>query len=168
MAREPTIIAMTDSEKLLEKRAKHRKRSRARYWANPEKERANAREWRRAHPEEHRVYMKAWHQIHKEKDCARQRAWYRANKERTKVYGVMRTYNVSLDDAGMLVSLRDGLGAWCDICRTTNGPFVIDHNHTTGKIRGLLCRRCNTAIGYLEESDLAAANLIKYLEVRFE
>ena len=41
-------------------------------------------------------------------------------------------------------------------CKICTKPFVkapcIDHCHKTGKIRGLLCRKCNTAIGLLEDS----------------
>lgn len=59
--------------------------------------------------------------------------------------------DISLRDAKTLVILRDGPGAWCDICRTTEGPFFVDHDHMTRKPRGLLCRSCNTIIGRMED-----------------
>ncbi len=40
----------------------------------------------------------------------------------------------------------------------------VDHCHTTGKIRGLLCYRCNTSIGHLKEDIEIFENAIKYLK----
>lgn len=45
------------------------------------------------------------------------------------------------------------------------GPLCVDHNHTTGDVRGLLCRRCNMVIGNVEESKELLTTLIDYLEV---
>lgn len=43
-------------------------------------------------------------------------------------------------------------------------PLSIDHNHTTGKIRALLCNNCNAAIGFLKEDPLIARAVANYLE----
>jgi len=42
--------------------------------------------------------------------------------------------------------------------------LVIDHEHKTGKIRGLLCSRCNSGIGIFEEKIELLEAAIKYLE----
>lgn len=42
--------------------------------------------------------------------------------------------------------------------------LAVDHDHTTGKIRGLLCRRCNRAIGLFEDSPELLFNALHYLE----
>jgi len=42
--------------------------------------------------------------------------------------------------------------------------LAIDHCHTTGKVRGLLCKKCNTAIGLLEDSPSLLREALKYLE----
>jgi len=39
----------------------------------------------------------------------------------------------------------------------------VDHNHKTGKIRGLLCTKCNTALGIMEENKELMLKLINYL-----
>lgn len=41
--------------------------------------------------------------------------------------------------------------------------LAVDHNHTTGEIRGLLCTRCNTAIGLLQDDVDLLAKAISYL-----
>jgi hypothetical protein len=40
---------------------------------------------------------------------------------------------------------------------------AVDHCHTTGKVRGFICRRCNTALGMLEDSIESAQRLTAYL-----
>lgn len=42
-------------------------------------------------------------------------------------------------------------GYKCAACRE-NRPLVIDHDHRTGRVRGLLCRQCNVALGLLKEN----------------
>lgn len=60
----------------------------------------------------------------------------------------------------------DQLGG-CAICETALPTAVsgyIDHDHATGKVRGLLCNGCNTGIGMFHESATALAAAIVYLE----
>lgn len=56
----------------------------------------------------------------------------------------------------------------CDICGVHQMNFkhalAVDHNHTTGKVRGLLCGPCNTAIGKLKEDKKLFLAAIAYLE----
>jgi hypothetical protein len=75
-----------------------------------------------------------------------------------------------LDYAYMLAKQR-GVCAICKkeetiISKKTNKPrdLVIDHCHTTGKVRGLLCGGCNSGIGMLRDSDEALWNAIIYLK----
>ena len=56
----------------------------------------------------------------------------------------------------------------CAICHQVpdNGryrDFVIDHDHLTNKVRGLLCSNCNQAIGLLQDDSRRATNIITYL-----
>lgn len=54
----------------------------------------------------------------------------------------------------------------CAICGTPREALelVIDHNHKTGKVRGLLCVSCNTGIGHLKDSPDVLDAAIAYLE----
>ena len=44
--------------------------------------------------------------------------------------------------------------------------FCVDHNHTTGVIRGLLCHNCNRAIGMLRDDPVALRRAIRWVEGR--
>jgi hypothetical protein len=56
----------------------------------------------------------------------------------------------------------------CAICESDkpggNGNFYVDHNHTTGKVRGLLCHWCNFMIGQSREDINILKAGIKYLK----
>lgn len=57
-------------------------------------------------------------------------------------------------------------GGVCAICGEpppANGRLCIDHNHTTGAVRGLLCNACNTGIGCLRENPKIFQAALQYL-----
>lgn len=57
-------------------------------------------------------------------------------------------------------------------CAACGGPFLlkrepqVDHCHTTGKVRGLLCRRCNVSLGLVKDSAKVLRGLLAYLKER--
>jgi hypothetical protein len=51
----------------------------------------------------------------------------------------------------------------CAICQTAQAIHV-DHDHRTGQIRGLLCLRCNAALGQLADDPLVLRRAARYLE----
>ena len=57
----------------------------------------------------------------------------------------------------------------CKICNS-NKPgqnkkyFCIDHNHKTGKVRGLLCQKCNRTLGIFKDDPKLIRKFIQYLE----
>ncbi len=76
-------------------------------------------------------------------------------------------YGIGLEQYQELLAKQNNC---CKICKAiTPGRkdvkrFAVDHCHTTGKIRGLLCSKCNTAIGLLNENPLLFEEAKKYLE----
>lgn len=52
----------------------------------------------------------------------------------------------------------------CEICQRENQKWELDHDHSTGKFRGLLCSRCNSALGMFAESEELMLNAIQYLK----
>ena len=72
-------------------------------------------------------------------------------------------YGLSVEDYAMLF---ESCGGKCAICGTTQfgtkRPHV-DHDHETGKVRGLLCSRCNLGIGYFGDSPELLLEAAAYL-----
>lgn len=58
----------------------------------------------------------------------------------------------------------------CDICgyvwKVDTDRLCIDHCHTTGKIRGILCKHCNHVLGHARDNIETLENSIKYLRER--
>lgn len=64
-----------------------------------------------------------------------------------------RKYGISIEQYDEMLRRQGGV---CAICRGKQNAkwkhFDVDHDKATGRVRGLLCRRCNTGLGYLENS----------------
>lgn len=81
---------------------------------------------------------------------------------------VLRRYNISIGDWQALFDKQQGKCAICGIhqCQL-NITLAIDHDHLTGKVRGLLCTKCNTGLGMFvvdeKKTDLLK-KAIKYIE----
>jgi hypothetical protein len=109
---------------------------------------------------------RARYQAHKQEINERQRRrWAASDRKRTRQpYSrtqLLQSYGMSTEDYDML-SARQG-GA-CAICRRqTAAPLCVDHCHATGKVRGLLCRTCNSAIGFLRDDEALMAAALAYL-----
>lgn len=76
----------------------------------------------------------------------------------------LRTYNLDPELADQLVQNRVGE---CCICGSVS-PLVVDHCHTTGKVRGLICSACNSVLGYSKDNIKTLENAIKYLKDFYE
>lgn len=101
---------------------------------------------------------------------ANQRAYNQRpeNRRHQRVYDLQRKYGLTLADYDRLVSEQRGL---CAICaRPPSGGkgnrLYVDHCHAEGRVRGLLCSRCNVALGYLRECPMIAQSLVTYVRER--
>lgn len=77
-----------------------------------------------------------------------------------------RLYGIDLDEYDFLFKKQRGL---CAICLKPNSTdsrkkrLSIDHCHTTGKVRGLLCGNCNSGLGLFQDDLLILRTAVKYL-----
>lgn len=83
-------------------------------------------------------------------------------KEKRRAYWIKRNYNLTEEQYQNMLSQQEGK---CAICNCISDKTLhIDHSHATGQVRALLCTRCNSVIGYANESIERLELAIKYLE----
>lgn len=75
-----------------------------------------------------------------------------------------RSYNITLVEYNTMLEKQDHRCAACGLHENdTRRRLCVDHNHDTGEIRGLLCDRCNMALGLLDDDVLRLQHLVEYL-----
>lgn len=88
--------------------------------------------------------------------------YQRRNKERFSALRLMRLYGISVETRDRMEAIQGGV---CAIClMKPQQKLCVDHDHATGKVRALLCQRCNAAIGILEDSALLVQAAADYLK----
>ena len=131
-----------------------------------------ARLWREANPDKARAQYKRYRDANREVCWERTKSWRKRNPEKVArgktVCNLRANYGITLEDYDRFMKSQDGA---CAICLRLPDPnskkdrrLSVDHCHTTGKVRGLLCNRCNRAIGLFGETEdilLAAAAYLR-------
>ena len=72
-----------------------------------------------------------------------------------------RVYGISLEDYDVMFERQGGA---CAICKRTGVTLCVDHCHLTGEVRGLLCIRCNSAIGFCSDDPALLQAAAAYLQ----
>jgi hypothetical protein len=77
---------------------------------------------------------------------------------------IKRKYGITLSDYDKMLEKQNGQCAICGTRKVPNcGRFVVDHDHSSGKIRGLLCSNCNTGLGLLGDDPQTLESALTYL-----
>ena len=99
------------------------------------------------------------------------RDWRKENPDKERDGYLKNRYGITLDHFNALNEAQEGLCAIClkeesAINRHTGEPrrLAVDHCHSTGKIRGLLCTGCNTALGGFKDDVELLQKAIHYLK----
>lgn len=80
-----------------------------------------------------------------------------------------KTYNISLEEYRQMFVDQSNKCAICGldgfkICKDAKTLLVVDHCHSTGKVRGLLCHNCNRGLGLFQDNTEYLGAAIKYIE----
>lgn len=139
------------------------------------------RQWLAKNPGYNRKYYLA----NKERLAAHQREYYQRTKAKRQAWAktyrerkpeairdrrIRRVYGISGAEYAALFRAQDGLCAVCrrpdesQARRASSEQLAIDHDHSTGRVRGLLCTSCNLALGHLKDDPLRIRALLDYIE----
>jgi Recombination endonuclease VII len=167
-------------KKTPEERREHMRQYMARRRQDPvyaQKNRDNASKWQAANREKSRAASKAWREKNPEAVKKHNAAW-RASRtpEELSAYGqeayrryrrahhLKNKFDITEEQYDEMLAAQNRKCALCDRTDSPTKRLAVDHNHTTGKVRALLCDRCNRGIGFLDEDTTRLRAAANYLE----
>ena len=119
----------------------------------------------------HREYMKKRRLRNSPQERAYQKKYRDNNKDKRKNGMLKFRFNLTLEEYNTMLESQGGV---CKICgnpetaKKSNSEDVrmlcVDHDHDTGKVRGLLCTKCNVQLGHYEKCKPRAEEFEKYLD----
>ena len=129
--------------------------------------------WKEKNPEaareSHRKAQLKWRAANREKVRETVRKWTKNNRD--KVNGYRRkqhfkvSYSLTIEQRNAILTSQGNVCACCGSPEPNHKQgWVVDHCHTTGKVRGVLCQPCNLSLGKVRESIPHLKALISYLE----
>ncbi len=121
-----------------------------RYQANPEIAIARVKKWQQENADRLNAYR-------------RQRRQLPEVKQRERKTLLKRTFDLTPEGYAALLAAQDER---CAICRAEPRPgqaLDVDHDHKTGKVRGLLCRNCNHGLGKFKDNPFTLTEAQFYL-----
>lgn len=137
------------------------------------KRRLSTKKWRENNPEKVKEYSKVYEQRDKTKQYRKQysktkgainaKNWRIRNPIKSRDSALKYSYGITSTDYNKLFVEQNGVCAICKEKQEDSKSLCVDHDHTTGKIRGLLCRACNSGLGHLKESVSILISSIEYL-----
>lgn len=137
-------------------------------WASENRIKANKTKlkWARENRDKVNKKQRDWLINNPEKAKAKreiQKKWYRKNQDITRNSRLKYVYGITLSEYENMLKAQNGVCAICFHVSDDGKNLCVDHNHDTGEVRGLLCSKCNTAIGLLKENTDYLLSAIKYL-----
>ena len=126
------------------------------------------KKYRDTHPIQRAVYQKKYKENHKEELSRKGKVYRDEDPERIKAQRRWSNYRITPEQFNALLVKQDGKCAICSMIFKQDGKknevAVVDHCHTTDKIRGLLCLTCNNGIGLLKDNPTTIRNAVVYIE----
>lgn len=79
-------------------------------------------------------------------------------------YNLKKLFNMTKEDYERLLVKQNGVCVVCEDASKNTRRLSVDHDHKTGKVRGLLCMECNMVLGLVKDEVGILQNMIKYLK----
>jgi hypothetical protein len=130
---------------------------------NLESVRASNTEWNKANPGYGAAKSKEWRTIpeNKERQRAASAAWLKSTAGKT---SRVKKYGITGEDYQQMLVEQGFVCKTCGKPEKTGKALAVDHDHKTGKVRGLLCGNCNQALGLLNDDLGVVKKLLVYLK----
>ena len=146
-----------------------KERSKKNYQANPSAYKERSAAWKAANPERAKELQKNHSAKNAQKIRLRSAEWYVNNKEQAAKNArivKLKMYGLTPEEYQSILEAQDHSCAICKTKDALNGKpnrMYVDHCHTTGKVRGLLCQKCNSGLGMFKDDPEMLMNAINYL-----
>ncbi len=127
---------------------------------HPERAKQASQRYKAANPEKTKAVRKAWKMDNPGKVLKSEQERRARNPEKMKAVYLRRMYGM---DIAEFQALRLG---HCPICRTDSPAgkgWTVDHCHSTGAVRGVICSRCNAGLGHFRDDISLLEAAIDYL-----
>jgi hypothetical protein len=124
---------------------------------------AYMRQWRANHPGYSSRYTTAWARKNRDKDRALKKKSARKDPIRFFRWQLWKKYHITLETYNEMLVRQGNKCGICERSFSSDLRSCVDHDHNTGKFRGILCNNCNSAIGFFAESITTLSSAIKYL-----
>lgn len=111
--------------------------------------------------------MNARKRARRELDAEYRQAWRAANPDKVKSYcrkqDLKKKYGITPEQYDYLLGSQGGV---CAICSAPpqGKALAVDHDHRTGRVRGILCQLCNQALGHMRDDVSLLERAIQYLQ----
>lgn len=117
------------------------------------------KEYRKKNKDKIKEYDRLYYQKNKDRRNNYSKNFFKNNKKEVGIRRIIRKYNISREE---YISLLENQKYKCKICKKKT-VYVVDHDHKTGKVRGLLCGGCNSGLGFFCDDIKTMENAIKYI-----
>ena len=135
---------------------------RDRYWLDPSKSAQKCKLYREQHLEEMKAHDKDYYQKNKDTLLPKKRAYHMQPSRRD--LRLRKVYGITLEFFNQMFDSQEGKCAICGKSLERIRGVHIDHDHSTGIVRALLCGPCNTGLGMFKDNPQILRQAIEYLE----
>lgn len=144
-------------------KAAYRRSNQKRYWRDPVAANKARAERVRKNPLARRSTVSRYYKNHSEIIRMKCRDRYHADPSKDYMKHIRRKYGLTIEKYAALHAEQSGLCKICGNPERQKRDLSVDHDHSTGEVRGLLCMRCNVGLGSFSDDPIMLERAVAYL-----
>lgn len=129
-----------------------------------EKKRLYDIEYRKRNKSRIRAYQKVYVVKNREAVNSYQRDYCKKNPDKVRNRSYKHSYGITLEAYNQILTKQNGVCAICKSQDQFKARLSVDHVHHTKIVRGLLCHKCNVALGLLSEDTCRIKRALEYVQ----